>query len=70
MATILNLRVTIRKNNLKDSYFSAWAPFSVLEGQKLQFDDDRNELIVKLPDGKLRKVKMAKAYMETFTEYV
>lgn len=70
MKNLLDLVVTVRKDNLKDSYHPEFSPFSVKLHQHLTYDDDKNELIVKLPTGKIRKVKMLKSYMETFTDYV
>ncbi len=70
MTNILDLQVTLPKSNLKDSYFPDYEPFALKKGQKIKFDDDKNELIVKLPTGKTRRIKMTKRYMESFTKYL
>jgi hypothetical protein len=70
MANLLDVQATLPKANLKDSYFPDYEPFAVKKGQKMKFDDDKNELIVKLPTGKTRRVKMTKRYLESFTEYL
>lgn len=70
MPNILDVRVTLPKAHLRDSYFPDYEPFAIKKGQKLKFDDDKNELIVSLPSGKTRRIKMTKRYMESFTEYL
>ena len=67
---LLNLVVTLDKSGLKDYYEPTFPSFSIRRGQKVQFDDDKNELIVKLPTGQTRKVRMSKSEMEGFTEYI
>ncbi len=71
MATIHKLTVTVPKNNLVDSYFpKVYPPFSLVVGQKVQFDDDINQLIVKIPGyPNIRRVNMSKAEVESFTKY-
>lgn len=72
MAKIWNLRVTLNKYGLKDSYFpKVYEPFNLRRGDKVQFNDDINELWVKVPGKKqLRRVKIAKKDIEKFTEYI
>jgi hypothetical protein len=72
MATILKLRVTLDKYYLKDSYFPDIYPtFNIYAGQYVEFDDYNDELRVKVPgSSETRRVKMSKAEVETFTEYV
>lgn len=72
MSKILDLQVTLNKRGLKDSYFpKLFEPFALKPGQKVKFDDYRNELLVKVPGEKeVRRVKIAKAAVEKFTKYL
>ncbi len=71
MADIKKLEVTLNKSGLKDSYFpKLFDPFNLKRGQKVQYDDHRNELLVKVPHEKqVRRIKMSKADVEKFTKY-
>lgn len=72
MADLKDLEVTLNKTKLTDSYFpKLYEPFNLKRGQKVKFDDDRNELLVKVQgESKVRRIKMSKSDVEKFTKYI
>lgn len=70
MAALLKLQVTLVRRGMIDHYHPTFEPVTVLPGDVIYFDDDWDELVVKVPSGYTARIRMSKAEMETFTEYI
>ena len=73
ISQLIDVEITISKTltpytprDKKTKYSS----ITVKEGQELKYDDKNNELLVPIPKGVIRKVRISQSDLESFTKYI
>ena len=66
----IEVEVTVKKTVIPTKNGEKLAPVTLHIDDKLRYDEEKKELIIKLPQGVERRVKLTKSELERFTKYI